>query len=104
MFHQYIQKHGFILDLVIDEAELLFHSNPSKGDKDYVLRIASKMEDINNRGRKHKYGVILVTHLPSEVSQKVGELANTKIAFGCSGAPLESQAFIVLASHFCYLS
>jgi hypothetical protein len=65
--------------LVIDEAELLFPANPSKGDKDYVLRIASKMEDITNRGRKRKYGVVLVTHLPSEVSQKVGELANTKI-------------------------
>jgi DNA helicase HerA-like ATPase len=72
--------------LVIDEAELLFPANPSKGDKDYVLRIASRMEDITNRGRKRKYGVVLVTHLPSEVSQKVGELANTKIAFGCSGA------------------
>jgi DNA helicase HerA-like ATPase len=72
--------------LVIDEAELLFPANPSKGDKDYVLRIESRIEDITNRGRKRKYGVILVTHLPSEVSQKVAELANTKIAFGCSGA------------------
>jgi hypothetical protein len=72
--------------LVIDEAELLFPENPSKGDKDYVLRIAARMEDITNRGRKRKYGVALVTHLPSEVSHKVGDLANTKIAFGCSGA------------------
>jgi hypothetical protein len=72
--------------LVIDEAELLFPDNPSKGDKDYVLRIASRMEDITNRGRKRKYGVVLVTHHPSAVSQQVGELTNTKIAFGCSGA------------------
>jgi DNA helicase HerA-like ATPase len=67
--------------LVIDEAELLFSANPSKGDKDYVLRIASRMEDITNRGRKRKYGVVLVTHLPSEVSQKVGDLVNTKVVF-----------------------
>ena len=72
--------------LVIDEAELLFPENPSKVDKDYVLRIAARMEDITNRGRKRKYGVALVTHLPTEVSRKVGDLANTKIAFGCSGA------------------
>ena len=72
--------------LVIDEAELLFPENPSKVDKDYVLRIAARMEDITNRGRKRKYGVALVSHLPTEVSKKVGDLANTKIAFGCSGA------------------
>ncbi len=79
--------------LVIDEAEVLFPENPSKGDKDYVLRIASRMEDITNRGRKRKYGVALVTHLPTEVSRKVGDLANTKIAFGCSGAEIWSRAY-----------
>lgn len=79
--------------LVIDEAEVLFPENPSKGDKDYVLRIASRMEDITNRGRKRKYGVTLVTHLPTEVSRKVGDLANTKIAFGCSGAERWSRAY-----------
>lgn len=72
--------------LVIDEAELLFPESPSKGDKDYVQRIEARMQDITNRGRKHKYGVVLVTHLPSAVSKQVGDLANTKVAFGCSGA------------------
>lgn len=72
--------------LVIDEAELLFPANPSKADKDYVTRIASRLEDITNRGRKRKYGAVFVTHLPSEVSQQVGDLANTKVAFACSGA------------------
>jgi DNA helicase HerA-like ATPase len=72
--------------LILDEAEVLFPANPSKGEKDYVTRISMRMEDITNRGRKRKYGVVLVTHLPSEVSKKVGDLANTKIAFGCAGA------------------
>jgi hypothetical protein len=72
--------------LVIDEAELLFPESPSKGDRDYVQRIEARMQDITNRGRKHKYGVVLVTHLPSAVSKQVGDLANTKVAFGCSGA------------------
>ena len=72
--------------LVIDEAELLFPESPSKGDRDYVQRIEARMQDITNRGRKHKYGVILVTHLPSAVSKQVGDLTNTKVAFGCSGA------------------
>jgi hypothetical protein len=72
--------------LIIDEAELLFPESPSKGDKDYVQRIEARMQDITNRGRKHKYGVVLVTHLPSAVSRQVGDLANTKVAFGCSGA------------------
>src|SRR5574341_113350 len=72
--------------LVVDEAEQLFPRNPSKSDSDYVKRIESKMEDITNRGRKRKYGIVLVTHLPSAVSDRVGNLANTKIAFGSSGA------------------
>lgn len=72
--------------LVVDEAELLFPGNPSKADKDYVTRIASRLEDITNRGRKRKYGLVFVTHSPSEISQQVGDLANTKIAFSCTGA------------------
>ncbi|MCV0399584.1 MAG: DUF87 domain-containing protein [Nitrosarchaeum sp.] len=72
--------------LVIDEAEQLFPQSPSKGEKDFVQRIAERMEDITNRGRKRKYGVTLVTHLPTEVSKKVGDLTNTKVAFGLSGS------------------
>jgi DNA helicase HerA-like ATPase len=44
------------------------------------------MEDITNRVRKRRYGVTLVTHLPTEVSKKVGDLTNTKVAFGLSGS------------------
>ena len=72
--------------LVIDEAEQLFPQSPSKGEKDFVQRIAERMEDITNRGRKRRYGVTLVTHLPTKVSKKVGDLTNTKVAFGLSGS------------------
>jgi DNA helicase HerA-like ATPase len=72
--------------LILDEAELLFPANPSKAEKDYVVRIAARLEDITNRGRKRKYGVVIVTHSPTEVSQQVGDLANTKVAFNCTGA------------------
>jgi hypothetical protein len=43
------------------------------------------MQDITNRGRKHRYGVVLVTHSPAAVSKQVGDLTNTKVAFACSG-------------------
>ena len=44
------------------------------------------MEDVVNRGRKHKFGVILVTHSPTALAASVADLTNTKVAFGCSGA------------------
>ena len=72
--------------LVIDEAEQLFPDKPSKHEKDFVDRIAERCEDITNRGRKRFYGLFLVSHLPSEVSPKVVALANTQMAFKCSGA------------------
>jgi len=70
----------------IDEAEILFPNKPSKREKDYVDRIAERMEDVTNRGRKRFYGLFIVSHLPTEVSPRVVALANTKIAFRCSGA------------------
>ena len=72
--------------LVVDEAEILFPQKPTSRERDFVNRITERMEDITNRGRKRYYGLILVSHLPSEVSSKVVALANTQIAFRCSGA------------------
>ena len=80
--------------LVIDEAEQLFPDKPSKHERDFVDRIAERCEDITNRGRKRFYGLFLVSHLPSEVSPKVVALANTQMAFKCSGAdPWISRVF-----------
>ena len=74
------------LNLIIDESELHFPKKPSKFEKEYVCRIEENLVDITRRGRKRKYGLILVTHLPSDVSTRVSELCNTKIAFRYSGA------------------
>jgi len=71
--------------LVIDEAEELFPKSPSKAERDFVTRIEDKMTDIVQRGRKHRYAVVLVTHSPLAISPQVGDLTNTKIAFGLSG-------------------
>lgn len=71
--------------LIIDEAEELFSQSPHKSEKEFVTRIVGKMEDVVNRGRKHKFGVILVTHSPTALAASVADLTNTKVAFGCSG-------------------
>ncbi len=72
--------------LFIDESELLFPIKPSNIEKDYVERIEDKMREPVKRGRKHKYGIVPITHLPSDISRAVASLCNTKIAFRCSGA------------------
>ncbi len=72
--------------LVIDEAEQLFPNKPTKRERDFVERIAERMEDVTNRGRKRYYGLFIVSHLPSEISSRVVALANTQMAFRCSGA------------------
>jgi len=71
--------------LVIDEAERMFKAHPEKGERDFILRISSRLEDITNRGRKRHYSICCISHLASEVSKKVGDLTNTKIVFGSSG-------------------
>ena len=78
---------------VVDEAELLFPNKPSKREKDYVDRIAERMEDVTNRGRKRFYGLFIVSHLPTEVSPRVVALANTKIAFRSSANSWISRDF-----------
>ncbi len=72
--------------LFIDEAELLFPIKPSNMEKDYVERIEDKMREPVKRGRKHRYGIVPITHLPSDISLGVASLCNTKVAFRCSGA------------------
>ena len=71
--------------LVIDEAERMFKAHPEKGERDFILRISSRLADITIRGRKRHYNICCISHLASEVSKKVGDLTNTKIVFGSSG-------------------
>lgn len=72
--------------LFVDESELLFPIKPSNIEKDYVERIEDKMREPVKRGRKHKYGIVPITHMPSDISPGVTNLCNTKVAFRCSGA------------------
>lgn len=72
--------------LVIDEAEELFGQTVHKSERDYVSRIIGKMEDVVNRGRKHKFGLLLVTHSPAALAASVADLTNVKCALGSSGA------------------
>ena len=72
--------------LFIDESELLFPLRPSNVEKDYVQRIENLMREPVKRGRKHKYGIVPITHLPSDIAKGVMDLCNTKIAFRCSAA------------------
>ena len=71
--------------LCIDEAEEYFGQTTSMNEKLFVNRIISKMEDVVNRGRKHKFGILLTTHTPASISRTVSDLTNIKIAFGLSG-------------------
>jgi len=71
--------------LFIDEAEVLFPVKPTSGERDYVLRLEEMIREPVRRGRKHKFGIVCITHRPSDISPAVENLCNTKIAFRSSG-------------------
>lgn len=77
---------GHYWRLPSDESEILFPLRPSRVEKDYIDRIEAMMREPVKRGRKHKYGIVPITHLPSDISPGIVNLCNTKIAFRCSGA------------------
>ena len=72
--------------LFVDEAEILFPKYPTNAEKDYVHRIEDMMQEPVKHGRKQKYGIVLITHLPSDISKGIVNLCNNKVAFRCSGA------------------
>ena len=71
--------------LFIDEAEVLFPVKPIPGERDYVLRLEEMIREPVRRGRKHKFGLVCITHRPSDISPAVENLCNTKIAFRTPG-------------------
>jgi len=71
--------------LFIDEAEVLFPVKPMSGERDYVLRLEEMIREPVRRGRKHKFGIVCITHRPTDISPAVENLCNTKIAFRSSG-------------------
>jgi len=67
--------------LFIDEAEVLFPVKPTSGERDHVLRLEEMIREPVRRGRKHMFGIVCITHRPSDISPAVENLCNTKIAF-----------------------
>lgn len=81
--HENNREPGVLL--IIDEAEVLFPVKPTSGEKDYVLRLQEMIQELVRRGRKHKFGIVCITHRPSDISPTIENLCNTKIAFRSSG-------------------
>jgi len=71
--------------LFIDEAEVLFPVRPTSGEREHVLRLSEMIREPVRRGRKHKFGIVCITHRPTDISPAVENLCNTKIAFRSSG-------------------
>ena len=65
-----------------DESEFLFPRHPGNSEKDYVNRIAEMIRDPVRRGRKHKFGLVWITHEIADLDQSVTNLCNTKVIFG----------------------
>jgi DNA helicase HerA-like ATPase len=71
--------------IIIDEAHRFFPS--SKGgeeDTNYVKRVAGKIATMMRLGRRRKIGFIFSTHNPSDLSDIIVQLANTKFIFRIS--------------------
>ena len=82
--HENHREPGVLL--FIDEAEVLFPVKPTNGERDYVQRLEEMVREPVRRGRKHKFGIVLITHRPNDISAAVENLCNTKIAFRTSTA------------------
>ena len=68
--------------MFIDESEFLFPRHPGNSEKDYVHRIADMLRDPVRRGRKHKFGLVLITHEIADLDKSVTNHCNTKVIFG----------------------
>ena len=84
--HENHREPGVLL--FIDEAEVLFPVKPTNGERDYVQRLEEMVREPVRRGRKHKFGIVAITHRPNDISSAVENLCNTKIAFRTSTAKM----------------
>jgi len=89
--HENNREPGVLL--FIDEAEVLFPVKPTNGERDYVQRLEEMVREPVRRGRKHKFGIVVITHRPTDISAAVENLCNTKIAFRTSGRTWVSNNF-----------
>jgi len=88
LLHRYKEKVEHIYPgviLVADEAEQLFPITCSKSEKAHVDRIITKTKEIADNGRKRHFGQFICTHLSDSIDERVVGLAETVIAFRCSG-------------------
>ena len=88
LLHRYKEKEenaypGVIL--VMDEAEQLFPIKCSGSEKAHVDRIITKTKEIADNGRKRHFGQFICTHLAESIDSRVVGLAETIMAFRCSG-------------------
>ncbi|MEM4047472.1 MAG: ATP-binding protein [Metallosphaera sp.] len=71
--------------LVIDEAHRFFPSNRGgEEDSNYLRRVASKISIMMRLGRRRRIGFMFSTHNPSDLSDIIVQLANTKFVFRTS--------------------
>lgn len=71
--------------IIIDEAHRFFPSNRGlEEDSNYVRRVASKISTMMRLGRRRKIGFLFSTHNPSDLSDIVVQLANSKLIFRTS--------------------
>ena len=66
----------------LDESEYIFPKTPGSIEKDQVQRISEMIKEPVERGRKHKYGLVAITHSISRMNSTVVDLCNTKLIFG----------------------
>ena len=66
----------------LDESEYIFPKSPQSIEKDQVQRIVEMIQEPVNRGRKHKYGLVAITHSINRMASTVVDLCNTKLIFG----------------------
>ena len=88
MLHRFKEKAeniypGIILGM--DEAEQLYPIKCSGSEKTYVDRIITKTKEIADNGRKRHFGQFIFTHLAESIDSRVAGLAETTLAFRCSG-------------------
>ena len=86
--HRFKEKEENIypgIILAMDEAEQLYPIKCSGSEKTYVDRIITKTKEIADNGRKRHFGQFICTHLADSIDSRVVSLAETTIAFRCSG-------------------
>ncbi len=76
------------LMFVLDEAHRLFPKKAPSIHKEYIEKVAAKINNIVHRGRKRKYGLILATQSPSDLYPLISDLCNTKVVFHTEGSPI----------------